>query len=122
MKDIIRMNQLAGIITEGQARKMMEVLDEEESNEVLTQEDFNVLRTKGFVVNFAAPEHNLFLIERRYRAPRADFKYLENLLNKKNIPFEIEMWSSDGRGAKSKMIWIDTKYTNASREDNPREI
>ena len=97
-------------------------LKEEESNDVLTQEDFNVLRTKGFVVNFAAPEHNLFLIERRYRAPRADFKYLLNLLNKKNIPFEIEMWSSDGRGAKSKMIWIDTKYTNASREDNPREI
>ena len=28
MKDIIRMNQLAGIITEGQAKKMMEVLDE----------------------------------------------------------------------------------------------
>jgi hypothetical protein len=27
MKDIIRMNQLAGIITEGQAKKMMEVLD-----------------------------------------------------------------------------------------------
>jgi hypothetical protein len=31
MKDIIRMNQLAGIITEGQARKMMEVLDEEDN-------------------------------------------------------------------------------------------
>jgi len=29
MKDIIRMNQLAGIITEGQARKMMEILNEE---------------------------------------------------------------------------------------------
>jgi len=28
MKDIIRMNQLAGIITEGQAKKMMEVLNE----------------------------------------------------------------------------------------------
>ena len=28
MKDIIRMNQLAGIITEGQARKMMAVLNE----------------------------------------------------------------------------------------------
>ena len=28
MKDIIRMNQLAGIITEGQARKMLEVLNE----------------------------------------------------------------------------------------------
>lgn len=31
MKDIIRMNQLAGIITEGQARKMMEILNEETS-------------------------------------------------------------------------------------------
>ena len=30
MKEIIRMNQLAGIITEGQARKMMQVLNEEE--------------------------------------------------------------------------------------------
>jgi hypothetical protein len=28
MKDIIRMNQLAGIITEGQARKMLKVLNE----------------------------------------------------------------------------------------------
>lgn len=28
MKDIIRMNQLAGLITEGQARKMMAVLNE----------------------------------------------------------------------------------------------
>jgi len=29
MKDIIRMNQLAGIITEGQAKKMMEILNED---------------------------------------------------------------------------------------------
>ena len=29
MKDIIRMNQLAGIITESQARKMMEILNED---------------------------------------------------------------------------------------------
>jgi hypothetical protein len=32
MKDIIRMNQLAGIITESQAKKMMEVLDENEES------------------------------------------------------------------------------------------
>ena len=32
MKDIIRMNQLAGLITEGQARKMMEVLNEADSD------------------------------------------------------------------------------------------
>ena len=29
MKDIVRMNQLAGIITEGQAKKMMAILNEE---------------------------------------------------------------------------------------------
>jgi len=33
MKDIIRMNQLAGIITEGQARKMMQILNENEEVE-----------------------------------------------------------------------------------------
>ena len=36
MKEIIRMNQLAGIITEGQARKMMQVLNEEEVEEMAT--------------------------------------------------------------------------------------
>ena len=35
MKDIIRMNQLAGVITEGQARKMSEVLNEAEENSIL---------------------------------------------------------------------------------------
>ena len=33
MKDIIRMNQLAGIITESQAKKMMEVLNENQEDE-----------------------------------------------------------------------------------------
>jgi hypothetical protein len=31
MKDIIRMNRLAGIITEGQAAKMIKILNEEEN-------------------------------------------------------------------------------------------
>jgi len=35
MKDIIRMNQLAGIITEGQAKKMMQIL-----NEYYDEQDF----------------------------------------------------------------------------------
>ena len=36
MKDIVRMNQLAGIITEGQAKKMMVILNEskETTNEL----------------------------------------------------------------------------------------
>ena len=35
MKDIIRMNQLAGIITEGQARKMLKVLNENSQSSML---------------------------------------------------------------------------------------
>jgi len=38
MKDIIRMNQLAGIITEGQAKKMMKILNENE-NENFDEDD-----------------------------------------------------------------------------------
>jgi hypothetical protein len=41
MKDIIRMNQLAGIITEGQARKMMEVLGEDMGLTPLQQYVYN---------------------------------------------------------------------------------
>ena len=50
MKDIIRMNQLAGIITEGQAKKMMEILNEEDGS-ILTQDDFDILKNKGFEIN-----------------------------------------------------------------------
>jgi hypothetical protein len=38
MKDLIRMNQLAGTITEGQARKMMEILNEDN----LDQQDSDI--------------------------------------------------------------------------------
>jgi hypothetical protein len=37
MKDLIRMNQLAGVITEGQAKKMMHVL-----NEGMTEDDLSI--------------------------------------------------------------------------------
>jgi hypothetical protein len=38
MKDIIRMNQLAGLITEGQAKKMLEVLNRDSKPISLTPE------------------------------------------------------------------------------------
>ena len=41
MKDIIRMNQLAGLITEGQARKMMEILGEDMGLTPLQQYIYN---------------------------------------------------------------------------------
>ena len=50
MKDIIRMNQLAGIITEGQAKKMMEILNENDVSDIqkfLDDKDF----MKSFIAN-----------------------------------------------------------------------
>ena len=43
MKDIIRMNRLAGIITEGQARKMLRILDENKtsSSSIIKEEESN---------------------------------------------------------------------------------
>ena len=51
MKDIIRMQQLAGVITEGQAKKSIEVLNEESSqsngkNLDFYKENFKLLKTK----------------------------------------------------------------------------
>jgi hypothetical protein len=45
MKDLIRMNQLAGIITEGQAKKMLAVLNENEDNALSPkmQKQFNMI-------------------------------------------------------------------------------
>jgi hypothetical protein len=50
MKDIIRMNQLAGIITEGQAKKMMEVLNEN-NDEVKDWWDRDWKNIKPFLIS-----------------------------------------------------------------------
>ena len=44
MKDLIRMNQLAGIITEGQAKKMIEILNEAED---FKEGDMVFIKDKG---------------------------------------------------------------------------
>ena len=108
MKDIIRMNQLAGIITEGQAKKMLEVLNEEENN-TLTQEDFNILKDKGFNAELNT-QHDFIWIERQSGLKKADWRYLNNLLVKKDIPFEVKYWRGDGDKGQSKEIWIEKKY------------
>ena len=65
MKDIIRMNQLAGIITEGQTKKMMEVLDEEQN--VFDKSDLTSVNPsdKEFeaIVNWLSSEYDFDEIE-----------------------------------------------------------
>jgi hypothetical protein len=63
MKDIIRMNQLAGIITEGQARKMMEILTENElqnipENHPLKKDIENIFDTTLESYSFKLDEKN----------------------------------------------------------------
>ena len=93
-----------------EVRKVLK--EENQSSNVLTQEDFDTLENKGFEIHFTTPNNHLFWIERKYGLPKADFRYLNNLLQKKNIPFKIEYWRGDGDKGQSKEIWIDTKYTN----------
>jgi hypothetical protein len=63
MKDIIRMNQLANIITEGQARKMMEILNENElqnipENHPLKKDIENIFDTTLESYSFKLDEKN----------------------------------------------------------------
>jgi hypothetical protein len=55
MKDLIRMNQLAGIITESQANKMMQILNEEKTwddvDKELADKDAQDMEKAGIFVN-----------------------------------------------------------------------
>ena len=86
MKDIIRMNQLAGIITEGQARKMMIVLDENKEQDNSFQKEFKYLKIN--------PEKfktgDLFL-----RAPEEGGKFFDH---KEAIKILSITLPKDGRG------------------------
>ena len=72
MKDIIRMNQLAGIITEGQAKKMMAVLNEAEDFKVggmkiFDLKDENGKSTELFKIeNFSSVEDAINMLNKYY--------------------------------------------------------
>jgi hypothetical protein len=63
MKDIIRMNQLAGIITEGQAKKMMAVLNENytvgQSIKGVEGEDAKILKVSTYDENKKAIDSSI---------------------------------------------------------------
>ena len=64
MKDIIRMNQLAGLITESQAQKMMEILNEVSPSTDLelkskAKEIFSTLKKYGLKPNYTSGDIKL---------------------------------------------------------------
>jgi hypothetical protein len=64
MKDLIRMNQLAGVITEGQAKKMMKILKEVDfDDEDDDDDDFDLEAAFKKSPNQASYEDVLFIIK-----------------------------------------------------------
>ena len=74
MKDIIRMNQLAGLITEGQARKMMTILNEADSD-VEKLKDYLETYSYGMEV-FDEPESTIHFEIWEDKAKAMEFKTL----------------------------------------------
>jgi hypothetical protein len=106
MKDIIRMNQLAGIITEGQARKMMQILKEENGtksledfveeyitdiNEFMNDDWFidngNVMFTIPYTENYSSEDPAM---------PSEDVTGLKNILQQKGIKILKKGIMNDG--------------------------
>lgn len=106
MKDLIRMNQLAGIITEGQAKKMMEILNEENGNKSLEDyieeyiTDINeFMNDDWFIQNgkvmFTIPYTENYSSEDP-AMPSEDVKGLGNILQQKGIKILKKGVMNDG--------------------------
>lgn len=94
MKDIIRMNQLAGIITEGQAKKMMQILNEDNNQPNFIQDaetNFPELVEKygGQVAD--ALENSYENFSDMYSSPvKVNIKYKQALEKYKNNQKDLE--------------------------------
>jgi hypothetical protein len=125
MKDIIRMNQLAGIITEGQARKMMQILKEENGtksledfveeyitdiNEFMNDDWFidngNVMFTIPYTENYSSEDPAM---------PSEDVTGLKNILQQKGIKILKKGIMNDG-GYKYTVIKV--KYDDLKNKLN----
>ena len=106
MKEIIRMNQLAGIITEGQAKKMMQILKEENGNKSLEDyieeyiTDINeFMNDDWFIQNgkvmFTIPYTENYSSEDP-AMPSEDVKGLGNILQQKGIKILKKGVMNDG--------------------------
>ena len=88
MKDIIRMNQLAGIITEGQAKKMMEVLDENnEFSNLLNDLNTDLKAYNGEEITYEDSPESMEIgitIYPGYRKKEIQ-KAIKNILNKNKL-------------------------------------
>jgi hypothetical protein len=88
MKDIIRMNQLAGLITESQAQKMMEMLDEGVGNTIkIVKSKSKYL--KGDFSKFIGDEGNI--IEYPYSDKTVNVKMITGIMKGSTMLFPTDI-------------------------------
>jgi hypothetical protein len=84
-------------------------VDEEKDTDTLTQNDIKTLYSKGFNI-IAQPDWNFVRIQKDFKSPKADWRFLNNLLSSKNIPSDIDYWRGDGDKGRNKRLEISKKY------------
>jgi hypothetical protein len=91
MKDIIRMNQLAGLITEGQAKKMMEILNEELSDEqiITILKKYEDPESGFYKTNFS--DYLIDIKDEDYEGTPQDF-----LTTEKKVISDYKKWKQSG--------------------------
>jgi hypothetical protein len=84
-------------------------MDETENDNMLTQNDIKTLYNNGFNI-IAQPDWNFVRIQKDFKSPKADWRFLNNLLSSKNIPSDIDYWRGDGDKGRNKRLEISKKY------------
>jgi hypothetical protein len=84
-------------------------IDEAENDNMLTQNDIKTLYNNGFNI-IAQPDWNFVRIQKDFKSPKADWRFLNNLLSSKNIPSDIDYWRGDGDKGRNKRLEISKKY------------
>jgi len=111
MKEIIRINQLAGIITESQAKKMMQVLNENKAlGNIFYIDDYGdyvydennlikLVKNMGYedaeeiakeITTISSPEDTLEMFKNKYNNPRLKIEDITLDMIKKSIEDEFE--------------------------------
>lgn len=117
MKDIIRMNQLAGIITEGQARKMLEVLGKGtvKKNKTLNEAEAN----NKYVVKDeeeSDDEYDFYYIDQQ-KALKYLSKFNSKSVNAENFMDDDEGWGEFTYNLEDVEQMSDKELEDAMRQE-----
>ena len=76
---------------------------------MITQNDIDTLHDKGFDI-ITDKDWDFVRIQKMLFAPKADWRFLNNLLSSRNISANIDYYRGDGDKGRSKELEISKKY------------